>query len=411
MADIVMGAFSVFFLQAPSFLSHQKMLEEREDTSNAETLFEIMNIPTDSQIRSVLDRVDPKSIDGWFRSSFETLEDSHAMEKFRVLGDRILIALDGTQHHSSQKVFCDECKVTNHSNGDTIYSHGFVGASLVSPGNKHVLSLEPEFIVPQDGHEKQDCENAAAKRWLETYGPYYKTKKAILCGDDLYASTPVCKAVSAQGLDFVFVAKETSHSALYQHIYESSTVKTVTVADNDKTTVYRYANNVNLTADANSIAVNWAEIEVYDSSGAITYHNAWITSLPVCSETVVEIVACGRARWKVENETFNTLKTAGYNLEHNFGHGKKHLSNMLATLNLCAFVLHTICDLLSDAYREINERIARRKGFFEEVRTIVRYHVYKSWGDLFTAMLRTFRERQPRQRERKPRVLKPRDST
>ena len=71
-----------------------------------------------------------------------------------------------------------------------------------------------------------------------------------------------------------------------------------------------------------ALDVNWLEIVIRDCNDKITYRNSFITDLPVDADTAENLAAAGRARWKIENETFNTLKTKGYNLEHNFGHGK-----------------------------------------------------------------------------------------
>ena len=84
------------------------------------------------------------------------------------------------------------------------------------------------------------------------------------------------------------------------------------------------------------MTVNWLMIEISDDAGTVTYRNSFITELEVKRENVAEFTAGGRARWKIENETFNVLKTKGYNLEHDFGHGKQHLATVLAILNLLA---------------------------------------------------------------------------
>src|ERR1700722_13172989 len=83
--------------------------------------------------------------------------------------------------------------------------------------------------------------------------------------------------------------------------------------------------DVPLRGDTDAIAVNWLMIEIRDARGDLTYRNSFITDLPVERDNVAQLAACGRARWKIENEGFNVLKTKGYNLEHNFGHGKRNL--------------------------------------------------------------------------------------
>ena len=123
-------------------------------------------------------------------------------------------------------------------------------------------------------------------------------------------------------------------------------------------------------------------IEIINAGGEVTYRNSFVTDLPVDRDNVVELAACGRASWKIENETFNVLKTKGYNLEHNFGHGKQHLSAVLAILNLLAFAFHTVCELGDRAWRAARRELVTRQGFFQSLRTITTYLVFPSWDDL-----------------------------
>ena len=87
---------------------------------------------------------------------------------------------------------------------------------------------------------------------------------------------------------------------------------------------------------------------------------AFVTSLPVAKSNVAEIAACGRARWKIENEGFNVLKNNGYELEHNFGHGETNLAMTLAALNLLAFAWHTVLDLLEPPWQKAREAAEKR---------------------------------------------------
>jgi hypothetical protein len=134
------------------------------------------------------------------------------------------------------------------------------------------------------------------------------------------------------------------------------------------------------------MTVNWLMTEIRNPAGEVTYRNSFVTDLPIDRDTVVELAACGRARWKIENESFNTLKTKGYNLEHNFGHGKQHLSAVLAILNLLAFAFHTVAELTHDLWLQAIGRAGARRRFFEHLRSITVYLVFPSWHDLLTTL-------------------------
>jgi hypothetical protein len=143
---------------------------------------------------------------------------------------------------------------------------------------------------------------------------------------------------------------------------------------------------VPLRGDAKAITVNWLAIEIRNAGGEVTYRNSLVTDLPVSRDNVVELATCGRARWKIENEAFNVLKIKGYNLEHNFGHGKQNLSTVLATLNLLAFACHTACELGGRAWRQATRELVTRQGFLQSLRTITIYLVFLSWDDLLRTL-------------------------
>ncbi len=115
--------------------------------------------------------------------------------------------------------------------------------------------------------------------------------------------------------------------------------------------------------------------------------NAFATNHLITDQTVEDIVLAGRTRWKVENENNNTLKTKGYNLEHNFGHGKQHLSSLLATLNILSLLFHTLLELLDEKYRLIRAHLPTRKTFFDDLRALTRYFCFDSWDHLLSFML------------------------
>jgi hypothetical protein len=143
---------------------------------------------------------------------------------------------------------------------------------------------------------------------------------------------------------------------------------------------------VPLRGGADALTVNWLSIEIRDAKGKRTYANSFVTDLPVTADTVAEIAACGRARWKIENETFNVLKSNGYNLEHNFGHGKETLASVLVTLNLLAFAFHTVSQLCVLAWRTALAARGARYRFFEHLRTVTAYIVFDDWPHLLHAI-------------------------
>jgi hypothetical protein len=389
MADIGLSAFSVFFMGSPSFLAHQRGLAEGHGRSNCQTLFGMSAIPSDNYIRMMLDGADPAAFDQTFYVALATLREGGGLQPFQHLGGRLLVALDGSEHFASRKIHCAACSTRRRSDGGTEYFHSFLGASVVAPGHHQVLPLPPEFMVPQDGSEKQDCERNAAKRWLAKHGPAMRPYRPIYLGDDLFACQPIAAAIQAAGGNFILTCKPSSHPTITEYLagVELEEHRVVVVQPGKRVThTYRWLAGVPLRDTKDAITVNWFSLEIVNAKGKRTYYNSFVTDLPVTVETVAELAACGRARWKIENETFNVLKTNGYNLEHNFGHGKKTLASVLVVLNLLAFAFHTLSQFSVLAWRQAMAACGPRYRFFEHLRSITAYVVFQDWTHLLQSI-------------------------
>lgn len=394
MEDAGLGAFSVFFTQSPSFLDFQVRMQKERGCSNAATLFGVDRIPSAQQIRNLLDPVDPVHLAPLLLEIVEGLYRTGALEGHRAFADGFLVALEGTQYFSSEAICCPNCSTRTRADGSVHYSHTAVTPVLLAPGQEAVLPLPPAFVAPQDGHAKQDCELAASRRWLAQWAPRLAPWGVTLLGDDLYCHQPFCRALRAQGCHFLFVCLPPSHSTLYDWVADferDGSLPTLTVTRwtgrQRLTDTYRWLNDVPLRDGEDALRVGWCELTTTDPTGRVLYRNAWATSHPLGPHNLVATVAAGRSRWKIENENNNTLKTKGYRFEHNYGHGKRHLSAVLASLILLAFLVHTVLDLLDRGYRAVRARLPSRTTFFEHLRALLQYLPFGSWERLFDFML------------------------
>jgi hypothetical protein len=393
--DAAVSAFGIFFTQSASFLAYQRLMEKAKGKSNVQSLFGVERIPSDGQVRNLLDEQEPEQMYGVFEKGHELLADSGAMAGLSSYAGQYLISCDGTGTISSQKIHCPNCSQREMSNGETLYIHHALLPVIVKAGESRVLVLEPEFISPQDGHEKQDCERAAIKRWVTRNAGRYRAHKYTLLGDDLYACQPICSLFLENGFNFILVCKPDSHVALYEQVEFLSKMGNVEQLKlrhwNGRyyeSHQYRWVNGVPLRRGEDALLVNWCEITILrEDTGKRLYHNAFITHHELKSSNVVPIVRDGRARWKSENETNNVLKTKGYHLEHNFGHGQQHLANFMLTLNLLAFLFHTILDLLDEQYRALRQELVTRQDFFNDLRALLRYMLFDNWNHLMHFML------------------------
>lgn len=394
MRDAAMGAFSVFFMQCPSFLAFQRNMQRRRGRNNAQSLFGVQNIPCDQQIRNLLDPIAPAHLREPFWAILEQLmTDKHVASTFDVDGGW-LCSLDGTQYFRSTKLHCPQCTVTQRDEALS-YAHTVLIPVLVKPGTHEVLALEPEFILPQDGAEKQDCERNAAHRWVQRNADHLTDRPVTVLADDLHCNQPFCELLLKHHLDFILTCKPESHPTLYEEVDLLDQAGGVTRCEDRVWTgkeyrrwSYRFTTYVPLRAPPHALKVNWCELTITrEATEEQLYHNAFATNRELNEKTVRRLVAAGRARWKVENEGNNVLKNHGYHLEHNYGHGEKHLSTNLIMLILLAFLCHTALQLCDHTYQRLRAELGTRRTFFNDLRALTRYRFFKSWKHLITFMV------------------------
>lgn len=397
MVDAALSAFSVFFTQSPSFLEYQRSLEQTRGNNNARTLFGVHNIPSDNHIRSLLDATPPGMLKPVYAFLFNALEQAGVVDACRSVNGTLLLALDGTVYFSSPAIHCERCSTRRHANGQVTYCHSALTPVLVKPGGDKVIALAPEFVTPRDGAAKQDCEINAAKRWMAAHGAALARLKTTVLGDDLYCHEPFGRELLALGLDFILVCKPASHPIVYEWLEDldrNGAVRTVTrtrwTGRRRETDTYRYAHAIPLRDADDALAVNWCELVTTDDSSKVLYRNAFATSLALDDGHVAEVVAAGRSRWKIENENNNTLKTQGYHFAHNFGHGRQHLSSLLASLIILAFLTHTVLEWMDDKYRLLRQKLSSRQRLFNDIRTLTSYLCFKTWEALVDFMLASF---------------------
>lgn len=392
--DAAQAAFAIFFMQSGSFLAGQRHLRQAKGKSNAETVFGMERIPSDTHIRNLLDPVSPAEVEDEFEYLLAELEGGGYLEPWRVLDGRLAFSLDGVYYFSSQKLSCRQCQTRQLSTGEVVYHHSAITPVVVAPGWAHVLPYAPEFIVPQDGAEKQDCEITAAKRWVERLQVELRRYRAVLLGDDLYSKHPLCATVLAAGCDFIFVCHREAHPAVYALVDAAVGLAHLPTLSqrqwngrHGEIWTYRYLNEVPLRAGEDALLVNWCDLTItHQETGGVLYRNEWVTNLSLDENNIADVVACGRARWKSENENNNVLKNHGYHIDHNFGHGQEHLATTLLTLNLLAFLLHTIAQVADEVYQRLRQALGSRRTFFNDAEALMRYMAFPDWSSLLRFM-------------------------
>ncbi|MCP4113089.1 MAG: ISNCY family transposase, partial [Desulfobacteraceae bacterium] len=377
------------------FNSHKVLTGHLGKNGNASNLFGLDRIPSHNQTRDVLDGVSPEYLVPVYDGVFRSLDRSGILRGLHGFEDDILIALDGAQYFSSKSISCKNCSTKKHRDGTVMYHHSVLMPAIVVPWDNMAIPLAPEFIVPQDGSSKQDCEANAGKRWTDDFRRRHKKVSATLLGDDLYSRQPMCEKVLKNRLNFIFVCKPSSHPTLYEWLdmlEKGGDLNTKTVRRWNgrfhEIYIYKYANDVPLRDGDDALAVNWLEITVMnEADNKNLYHNSFVTNHKITGKNAEAVAAAGRCRWKIENEDINTLKNHGYSLEHNYGHGGEFLSSLLASLILIAFLFHTVLDIADGKYRMLRDFLSSRKDFFSNIRSLILYLPFESLHDLFDFMI------------------------
>jgi hypothetical protein len=391
--DIILGAFSMLYFQNPSWLSFQQKMQDNNGDNNAASMFGI-DIPNQNHSKKLLDKLKPTVFKKVYDDILLKCETLGIINQFIFMKEYLLVAVDGVQYHSSQKVKCNCCQTKKDSKtGVVTYSHVAITPTLVHPKLKKVIALFQEFITNKDGDEKQDCEINATKRWLDTFDilNFLKKKyKVIILGDDLYSRYPMIQKIIDKGHSFILVCKATSHKVLYKTVEaykQAKSVKTFTITrihnGKKQTLTYNWINKILLNGNKeDNMEVNWCELIIVNSDGKRTNTFSFVTDLKITKDNVEEIIEAGRTRWKIENENNNTLKNHGYDLAHNYGHGDKYLSQNICSLNILAFLFHTVQEFEDENYIEARAIIGARREFFQTLNMLTTMFVLKSFDKM-----------------------------
>lgn len=384
--DVVMCGFATMYFQDPSLLQFQRRMEDAKETSNMKSLFHVDSIPGDKQIREVLDKVDPDSLKAVFPDYFWRLQRGKHVEPYRVLGRYYAAIIDGGEYFSSEKLHCPGCLKRNKR-----FFHQIIQAAIVHPDKSQVIPLAPEEVKNTDGHEKQDCEVNAGKRLIKKMRKVHPKLSFIIVADGLYSKQPFIQDLGGEDMRFVLVAKDTDHEVLMQYVDGArrlGEVARMEVKDlKGRLHVYEWINDVPLNGNDNAPIVNYFAYSLI-VKGKRTYYNSWVTDLPVEKKNVEELAKIGRMRWKIENEVFNTVKNHGYHIEHNYGHGQKHLSFNFFLMNMLAFFVHQIFELTDRLYQECRRKLGSKKNLWDHLRVSIRMLIFPDWETLLRRVFR-----------------------
>ena len=393
--DALMSGYAMFALKDPSLL----MFDNRRanDDGNLHRVFGIKNVPSDSQMREILDPVDPESIRPLFRDIFSQLQRGKALEPMIYYQGCYLLSIDGTGSFSSTHLSSASClEKKSKKTGIITYHQQVLGAAIVHPDYREVIPLAPEMIIKQDGSSKNDCERNAAKRFLQKVRQDHPRLGLIVIEDGLSSNAPHIKELQSVDMHYILGAKEGDHPLLFQNLAaaaKSGEAMEFRMADDKNPKIthrFRFLNNTSLNQSNLDLKVN--VLEYWEESDNKTLHFAWVTDFTITKDNAYILMRGGRARWKIENETFNTLKNQGYHFEHNYGLGKEHLSEVFVMLMMLAFLIDQTQQLTSALIKAAWQKLGTKRALWENIRNLFYSYEVESMEMIYRAIVNGFRK-------------------
>jgi hypothetical protein len=395
LSDALMSAFAMFSLKDSSLLSFDNRRKDEAECQNLKAIYGIETIPSDTRMREICDQIEPRYVSPLFKDIFRQLQRGKALEQMVFYQGCYLLNLDGTGFFSSQKLSAPFClEKVNKKTGDITYYLQLLGAAIVHPDFKEVIPLCPEMIIKQDGTTKNDCERNAAKRFFEQLRKDHPHLPLIINEDALSPNAPHIRDMEKYNLHYILGVKPGDHAFLFHYVdtasQEGRTVEFTLEDKHDPVITHRFQilNSVPLNQSNQDLLVNFINYWEYsEKAQAVTYHNSWVTDFSLSKENAYTIMRGGRARWKIENETFNTLKNQGYNFEHNYGLGEKSLAVVFTMLMMLAFLVDQTQQLCSALFQSVWRKLGSKKALWESIRAYFKCFLVQSMEELYRALL------------------------
>lgn len=407
-SDALMCGLAVFALKFPSLLKFEEAARDEEQQTNLKALFGVESFPSDQGLRDILDKIDPENLRANFDRVFLDLQRSKKLEKFQFIDGKYLIALDGSNYFASSKIRCNHCIVKKAGKKDESYYHQVLAGSIVHPESSVVVPLFPEPIMTTDGESKQDCEINAATRWILSFRRNHPKLNAIILQDALTSTGPYIRLLKQNNLSFILGAKPGKHKYLFDTFtlnqkHNLTQKHEVVYITGDKvkkrvTHSFEYLNELELNCSNSDLKVNFLNFEekteyvnpMDDKKGIGTKIKkfSWISDIKITKENIYSIMRAGRGRWKIENETFKTLKEEStYNIEHNFGHGSRYLSSVFAVLAFLSFLIDQVQEMGSDRFKKMLKIAVRKSYLWELIKSLYAHCVSVNSWEMFYGII------------------------
>ncbi|NIW14529.1 MAG: hypothetical protein GWN31_11500, partial [Candidatus Thorarchaeota archaeon] len=381
--DAILIFFSAFFLHSKSLDSHFELLNSAKGCSN-KSLFGIKALPSANQIRNLIDPIETVHFCDVQDSIVYNMQRSGVLQQFKPSKSKwgYLISIDGFEFFRSKNLSCPACNKAEHKDDTIDYFHRALLAGFVHPTEDIFLPFSQDFIMRQDGSTKEDCERNSAKRWAEDFRRRHPQMRGTILADALHANQPFLELLPQNRLNFLIACKPGSNPYMFEWIdtlREGGDLKTFTKKYRKGKywyeSTYEYANGVPIRDSNDALKVSFV-METIRLAGTdeVVGRHSFITNFTLENDQEAEEAACfGRKRWKSENEGHNTLKNQGYNINHNYGHGKENLANNAVVLCLIAMMMHVILAFVKqEGFGLLRQIFSTLHACMESIRSVFR---------------------------------------
>jgi hypothetical protein len=331
----------------------------------------------------------PESLRPSFKAVCGQLQRGTALEEMGFFTGGSLFALDGTGYFSSTKVPGPSWLEQHPRDGSITYAHQMVGAALMHPDRRAVMPLMPAAIINHDGTEKNDGERHAAQRFIAKVRQDHPHLQFLVTEDGRSAKAPPIDTLQDDGCHDILGVTEGDHASLFEPVRAAEEAGRGTYSERHDRSAgiepqLRLVHDLPLNESRSDGRVH--VIEYWEVSEQKVQHCRWVTDFRVTKSTVYQLMRGGRARWKIATETCNTLQNQGDNCDHTYGHGAQHLSVVLATLMLLAFLVDQTPPLCCGLLRAVWHQLGRKRLLWERLRALFFDDALESMWQLLEAL-------------------------
>lgn len=396
--DVMLSGLACMYFQSPSLLDFQRRMETKQQRNNLRSMFGVDNIPTDTGMRNIIDIVDTeKAFRPIYKEYFMRLQRGKHLEQYQVFPGKYLLNVDGTQYFSSCDINCKRC-LTRGTKNKPYYCHQALQGAIVKSGLRQVIPVMPEEICLQDGDKKEDCEVNAFMRFIDKFRKDHDKLGIIINADALYATTSVIQKIQEHKANYIFKIKTANHKTLLKNVTSTDKSKTYNISRRQNELIIEWCNDIELFKTTKQ-RTNYLEareiVPQKDGTKKVEYFGKWITDVVITSENAKTILDSARARWKIENECFNSLKHHGYNIEHSYGHGSENLCYNFYNFTLLAFTMHQIHQLTDNLFKKMRSCYGRLASLWHDIKALVNFSYFTGVEGLWEFIIGNYASRFP----------------